>query len=109
MSQYNKPSGAKRRAEQKENEARDTLLLSRIPKLTTMFKSFSSSTVPSTSAQTELFDQRETSETMESAALDEKQRFQSEFEFVPEKISKTHGTLECRSYPARWDCFNKQS
>ena len=102
MSKYNKQSGAKRRAEQKHNEAR-------IPKLITMFKSFSSSTVPSRSAQTELFDQRETSQAMESAALDEKQRLQSEFEFTPQEISKTHGALEYSSDPARWDCFNKQS
>ena len=72
-----------------------------------MFKSFFSLTV--SSAQTELFDQREASERIESAALDEKQRLQSEFEFVPEEISKTHGTLEYSPDLARWDCFNKQS
>ena len=77
MSQYNKPSGAKRRTQQKDKKARDKLLLAKVTKLiTTMFKLVSSSTMPSTSEHNEQLDQieRETSETMESADLDQKQQ-----------------------------------
>ena len=49
MSHYNKASGAKRRAEQKEKETKDKLLLAKVPKLTTIFKYVSSTSSPSTS------------------------------------------------------------
>ena len=65
-------------------------MIARVPKLTTMFKYVSLSTVPAISVHIEQPDLREISETMESAALDQKQplNLKSQFKFVPETIPK---------------------
>ena len=77
MSKYNKQSGAKRRAEQKDNEAMINCGLLESKNWQRCSNIFLHQLCHRHQRRTELFDQTETSQTMELAALDEKQRLQS--------------------------------